>query len=66
MKEYEFWYDDIATYKVRFQANSLEEAQKLVDKVFSTGEIEVEHLPYVSSKHKGNELFPTDLEEISE
>ena len=22
MKEYEFWYDDIATYKVRFQANS--------------------------------------------
>jgi hypothetical protein len=64
MKEYEFWYDDIATYKVRFKANSLEEAQKLWEKVFLTGEIEVDKLPYVSSKHKGNEMFPTDLEEI--
>jgi hypothetical protein len=64
MKEYEFWYDDIATYKVRFKANSLEGAQKLVDSVFSTGEIGVENLPYVSRKHKGNEMFPTELEEI--
>ena len=65
MKEYVFWYDDNSTYKAGFTANSLEEAQELIDKVVIHGELLLEDLPGFWNKLKGSDILcEGDLEEI--
>lgn len=66
-KTYTFWYSEECTYKGGFQAESLEEAQKLLDEVFE-GERAIEDLPGYWSKDKGYEAeyAPETLEEIED
>jgi hypothetical protein len=64
MKTYTFWYSEEYTYKAGFQAESLEEATKLINEVFE-GDTAIEDLPAFWSKDKGYEsdYSPETLEE---
>ena len=65
MKTYTFWYTESYTYKGGFEAESLEQAQELLAKVFDDGELNFEDLPEFWSKDKGYdaEYSPETLEE---
>jgi len=52
MPTFEFWYDETYTYKAWFDAENLEEAKKLLDKV-TDGEISIDQLPEFGNKDKG-------------
>jgi hypothetical protein len=52
MPTFEFWYDETYTYKAWFDAENLEEAKKLLDKV-TDGEINIDQLPEFGNKDKG-------------
>jgi hypothetical protein len=54
MKTYTFWYSETYTYKAGFQAESLEEAKKLLNDVFD-GERDINTLPEFWFKDKGYE-----------
>jgi hypothetical protein len=54
MKDFTFWYDETYIYKGGFQANSAEEAQELLEQVFS-GEKDINDLPGFWNKDKGYE-----------
>jgi len=65
MPQYEFWYTDNATYKAGFEADNLEEAREMLEKVFSTHELFLDELPDFWQKHKNGEYdySPETLEE---
>lgn len=65
MPTYEFWYDETTTYKAWFDAENLEEAEKLLDRV-QDGEMNIDDLPEFGNKDKGYEvaLEHSTLEEI--
>ena len=64
MPTYTFWYSEEYAYKGGFEAENLEEAEKLLNEVFE-GETAIEDLPKFWSKDKGYECeySPETLEE---
>jgi hypothetical protein len=67
MKKYTFWYSETYTYKGGFEAESLEEAKKLLNEVFE-GEMSIQELPWFWNKDKGYEAdySPETLEEVED
>jgi len=67
MKVYTVWFSETDTYKMSFQAESLEQAKDLLDKV-DAGEIDSMDLPQVDKVAKNYELeFALEtLQEIGE
>jgi len=55
MPTFEFWYDETYTYKAWFDAESREEAERLLEQV-QKGEIDVSQLPEFGNKDKGYEV----------
>lgn len=51
MATYEFWYSETLTYKARFTAENLEQAQDLLDRADS-GDIDLDELPEFSKSLK--------------
>jgi len=67
MGKYVVWYDQTDTYKLWLEADSLEQAKALLQRV-NTGELGVEDLPEFDSKLKGVEIQVAieTLEEVAE
>ena len=67
MGKYAVWYDQTDTYKLWLEADSLEQAKALLQRV-NTGELGVEDLPEFDSKLKGVEIQVAidTLEELEE
>jgi len=67
MKTYSIWFSETDTYKMFFQAESLEEAEKLIYKVRS-GELDTTDLPKMEKVGKNyEEEFATEtLEELGD
>lgn len=67
MKTYSIWFSEIDTYKMFFQAENLEEAQKLINKV-SSGEIDTTDLPEMEKvgKKYEEEFAENTLEELGD
>ncbi len=55
MATFTFWYNESATYRAFFEAESLEEATELLRQV-NDGEIMFDDLPQFSDKQKGNDI----------
>jgi hypothetical protein len=62
MPTFEFWYDETYTYKATFDAENLEEAEKLYESV-REGEIAPEDIPDVFIKDKHYQLDAAGLEQ---
>lgn len=52
MPTYEFWFDVVETNKGYFEANSLEEANAMIEKINNL-EMNIDDLPKVFVKNKG-------------
>ena len=65
MPSYEFWYDETYTYKAYFEADNLEEAEKLYESA-REGEIAPTDIPNVFVKDKNYTLEMDNLEEITD
>lgn len=55
MPQYEFWYDEITTYKVLFEADDNVEAKGILKRV-EAGEISPEDIHEIAIKEKGYEI----------
>jgi hypothetical protein len=55
MATFTFWYDESASYRATFEAESLEEATELLRQV-NDGEIMFDDLPEFGDKQKGNDI----------
>jgi hypothetical protein len=66
MPEFEFWYDETATYKAWFEADSKEQAIEMLEKL-EGGMISIDDLPNYQGKLKGYEvqIGHDTLEEVS-
>jgi hypothetical protein len=64
MATFEFWYSETIDSKGWFEADSLEHAKELIEKVREF-EIDVEELPEFFSKEKGNERQIDTPEQIA-
>ena len=67
MKTYVVWFSETETYKMYFQAENLEHAKDLLDKV-NAGDIDTMDLPEVDKNSKDYEIVLSmeTLEEIGE
>ena len=65
MPVYEFWYDETNTFKAWITADSLEQAEELVNKV-QDGNLEMEDLPGFENRSKAYELLIDTVEEMEE
>ena len=65
MAQFEFWYSETQTFKGYFEAESIEEAVKLLEQA-QDGEIAFDDLPQWWNKDKGFELEfdPNSVKEI--
>ena len=51
MTQFSFWYSETSTFKGYFEADSLEEAKKLLEQI-NDGEISLDDLPSFENKSK--------------
>jgi hypothetical protein len=65
MPVYEFWYDETNTFKAWITADSLEQAEELVNKV-QDGNLEMEDLPGFENRSKAYELLIDTVEQMEE
>ena len=63
MPKYEFWYDETYAYKAYFEAENLEEAEKLFEAV-QDGSLAPTDIPNVFVKDKSYELLTDELWEL--
>jgi hypothetical protein len=61
-KTFEFWYDEVYTYKAWIEADSQEEADELINQVES-GDLDINALPKFQNKDKGYTLTIGQLTE---
>lgn len=68
MKHYTVWYSQTDTYKIGFDAESLEDAQAKLEAVFEEFEYDMEELPNYWSKLKSveSDYSPETLEEVED
>jgi hypothetical protein len=55
LKTYEFWYDEVYTYKAWIQAESQEQADELINQV-EMADLDINALPGFTNKDKGYTL----------
>jgi hypothetical protein len=63
MPIYEFWYDETYTFKAWFEADTEEQAIKLISEV-ENGELDITELPDFENKDKNYELLIDGLTEM--
>lgn len=66
MTEYSFWYSGTTVYKAGFEAKSLEEAEKMLKRVFVDGDLSIEELPnfWDNDKDSDYDYSPESLKAI--